>query len=210
MSNTLGIVSDKFQFIIFMIPKNASSTFRAEFKKEVYHTYEFQHNKWEEKKYTNYKKFVFLRNPIDRFFSGYFEVYSRHRGQISYYRERNMNKEPTLSFLSLNDSVENIYDFLEHIKNRGFFEVHINKQIYFIKNHPIDTYFLVKNSNEGIQYIRKIYGLPPLIEELPFYRKRIGKHRPFQYYKEDMPSYIIDSVKEIYAEDILLYNKIIR
>ena len=207
----LCVISDKFQFIVLLLPKNASSTIRKQLKKDLFAGHEQSYyNLLPEQ--LDYYKAVFLRDPIDRFLSGYHEVYCRHIGQGQYFKRHGIDKERTLHFLNPKDDVDSMYEFLDHIENRGFFNVHIYRQVDIIGEVPVDFYFSVEQLQRDFQQLYHLIGAAQSQEPLPFLRKRRVRkdRRNFIYNREELPEDLIQQIKKIYAEDIELYRGKVR
>lgn len=209
MAIGIGVVSDLHKFIVKPAAKCASSTIRAEFQKEDYRGYEHRVAHWSAEQMLNYRKFFFLRHPVDRFLSGYFSVYKLRRMKVFRNQEKALAERRRLQFLRVDDTVTTISQFLGHIEERGFFDVHIKPQVLFIEGLKIDMYFRVERLTEGVNRIRRMYDLPPLPAELPqLHRNRdLSKHRPFAYAREDLPVALVHEIERIYRDDLELYER---
>lgn len=204
-----GIVSDLHKFIVKPVAKCASSTIRAEFKKEDYQGYEHRVIHWNTEQVDHYKKFFFLRDPVERFLSGYFSVYKLHNLRGKRNRDKGIVEERPLEFLDMDDTVATIFRFLQHIRERGFFNVHVKPQTLFIEGLKIDMYFPVEKLTEGVNRIREMYDLPPYAEELPVHHQNryTRKRRPFAYTREEVPDALIREIEQIYRADMDLYER---
>ena len=207
----LCTISDKFQFIVLLLPKNASSTIRKELKRELFAGHEQSYYNLLPAQ-LDYYKAVFLRDPIARFLSAYHEVYCRHIGQGQYFERHGIDEERTLHFLNPKDDVNSIYEFLDHIESRGFFNIHIHRQVDIIGEVPVDYYFSVESLQRDFQRLYRLIGVAHTLEPLPFLRKRrIRKdRRNFIYDREELPDDLVRRIKEIYAEDLELYRSKVR
>ncbi|MEN0003907.1 MAG: sulfotransferase family 2 domain-containing protein [Bacteroidota bacterium] len=179
---------------------------RQEFKKDIYQGYEKYTDAWSTIEANQYEKYVFLRNPIDRFFSAYFTVYNRHIGRALYNQRHGIIEDRPHEFLRMEDTVPTIFEFLEHIREYGFFDPHIKPQIWYLKGYEMNAYFSVENAATGVNTIRSKYGLPLLEAALPRINP-VPRHKAFAHRKEDMPSCLIDEIKQLYADDIALYDE---
>jgi len=208
MSIVSCVVSDKFRFLVPILPKNASSTIRAELNKPAFEGHENVFEKLLPDQKT-YKKAVFLRHPIERFLSAYHEVYCRHIGQGQYFEQHGINKQRTLHFLNMKDDLNSMHEFLDHIAIDGFFDDHINQQVDFLKDIPIDHYFSVENLQKDMQQLFQLLGSGHQVEPLPFFRKRrvLQHKRNFVYRINEIPDDLIHRIETTYAEDMTLYQK---
>ena len=210
MSRTRCVISEKSKFIVLLIAKNASSTLRHEFRRPEYESRELLVKELN-KEQMAYPIYAFLRDPYDRFLSGYHEVYSRHLGQIAYIKKNNLNDIPSKNFLSQTDDINTIEEFLNHIEERGFFDVHIKTQSDYLGNLTIAEYFNVENLDSGINRIRVKYNLPQHQILLQKHRKRRRSRKiQFDYKKIDLPFSLLEKIKNTYAEDLRLYNSLFK
>ena len=205
----LGCVSDRHQFIILLIPKNASSTLRAECQQSALQCKEIISDDWTKEQQEEYKKYVFLRDPMERFLSGYKEVYNRFIGLDQYNAAKGIVTKNPLDFLSLQDTTESVYEFLEHIREQGFFNKHIQKQSDLLSGYTIDQFFLVERIDNGLNQIRQDLGLSPNTTLLPQHRQQryIAKRKPFVHYQEELPDDLLASIRVLYQADFELYEK---
>ncbi len=206
----LGCVSDKYQFIILLIPKNASSTLRAECQQSAFQCKEIISDDWTKEQQEKYKKYVFLRDPMERFLSGYKEVYNRFIGLDQYNAAKGIVAKNPLDFLSLHDTTESVYEFLEHIREKGFFNKHIQRQSDLVSGYAIDQFFLVEQIDESLNQIRQGLGLSPNASPRPQHRQQryLDKRKPYIHYKEELPDDLLASIKALYQADFELYEKI--
>jgi len=203
-------ISDTNKFIYYYIPKNASSTLKGEFSKSIYNTYHYKDNIQNKK---DYIKIVFLRNPIDRFLSGYYETHLRYYGFKCWHKEGNLNCKNKLNFLDTytEDKYSLLREFLNFIKEKGFFDEHIKPQYYFFKEEEIDNFYFIEDINNDLEKFRKKIKITSDAKELPTIRtrkKKIAKClQKYCIYKDEIPEDIIETIKEIYSEDIRIYKK---
>jgi len=208
MTRVRCVVSGKSNILVFLLPKNASSTIRAYLKGGDFDGFEDLYDLLPAK-YLQFKKVAFLRDPVERFLSGYHEVYCRHIGQGQYFLRHGIEKQRTLHFLKMADNIDSIYEFLDHIENFGFFDVHIRKQVDFIRDKQVNHYFSTECLQDDMQKLYAIIGSDQSLPPLPKHRQRRQKpnKRNYIYRKFELPKDLIDRIEQIYWEDIELYHK---
>lgn len=114
------VVSDAHRLLVPLIAKNATSTLRIELAKEEYGSHECLWSALTSVQ-KRYRTFAVIRDPLDRFLSGYYEVTLRTR-----------NRTPPLhDFIAADGGISDVYAFLEHIHSRGFLDSHIATQSHY-------------------------------------------------------------------------------
>ena len=101
----LCIVSERFRFICLLIAKNATSTLRGEFKKDIYEARECRYVEVEEQKRQDYFTFAFLRDPVSRLLSAYQEISMRY--------EMRQPRSSRRIFFAMEDTPERFQAFLD-------------------------------------------------------------------------------------------------
>ena len=155
-----------------------------------------------------FRNIAFIRDPVDRFFSSYFEVYVRHIGQSKFFEREGIQRELKYAFLNSEDHIDRLEEFLDHIEKRGFFDLHLARQVDYLKDQKIDEYYTIDELTWVINQIRRSCLLQPLPEELKKFRKR-PKKKIFNYRKEDVAPALIERIKYIYRSDVLFYNQVL-
>ena len=178
---------------------------RHEFRMEVYQAAEMHIGKLN-KEQQEYPIYAFLREPFARFLSAYHEVYIRPLGQNKYFKENGIERSLTHGFLCLDDTIQTMGKFLDHIYERVFFDNHIKPQSEYIGDLRINKYYSVEALDIGVNEIRKSIGLASYVSNLPQRRqRRLGKTNNYIYNKHEVPEVNCHQIMSLYKEDFSLY-----
>ena len=168
----------------FAITKNASTSMRNTLRAKTVGEF------FKEKEPSGRTNFTIIRNPIDRFVSGFLEVCAL-----------TMPKKFEISGKSM---IKFIDDLKEH-----FFNIHILPQVHFVSNSDgelidLDYWILFDNLEEEYYEMCENISLP---------RTKLRKDRPTLDSKKDnvikhMTPEIKDMVISVYKDDWELYNKL--
>jgi hypothetical protein len=156
------IINHEKKFIYIFIPKNASSTIRdclfGRLKGLAYIFYQ------DVNYYNDYFKFVFVRNPYDRFLSFYKD---NIRGDMS-------NKFEFRQYGQWH-RIKSIDDLIVHVfeNNDSQLDYHIKPQSWFVKDLNLDFICNVENFNSDMQKIKIILDINTPHRHL---RKTINKY----------------------------------
>ena len=172
--NPTCVVSDRYKFIYILMPKNASTTLRTEFKNERYGPgYEMYYSAVDEDKKNAYFTFTVLREPVSRFLSAYQEVSMRldrnDRGNIDY------------DFISIDDTELRINTFLDSIWENQW-DVHIEKLSEVLKNLQIDFFVGMEWLQQDMEAIYRHLRMGACPTFLRHY-SRLGRQRERNYSK---------------------------
>jgi len=142
--------SDKDKVIYFGIPKNASSTIRHMFGQRAKDFLDYGALK-DDPKYVDYTRFAILRNPLQRFVSGYVEIIYRAKQHEDTYNR---------PFYRIKDLITRFRAFVRDIQG-DFYDSHIERQWYFVSdttnnhlNHDIQHFLLFENLAEDIKKLQ--------------------------------------------------------
>lgn len=188
--------NDNFSFL--NIPKNASSTLRRLF--------DFGNNRVkmqdkDDKIFHSRITFTVIRNPIDRFISGYSEVLKcRHDGPHEYTKSLPFFKikDPNLKLKRFETFIDNICDNLydEHIKPQKFYLNDIKVQYYILfDNLEIEVNDMLRENNFQTLNFEKRWNTG-------FENKDIYKDLIFSN------DHILNKIKELYKKDFELYENL--
>jgi len=152
-------VSEKYKLIFLPIPKNASTSIRniEEFQFQVDNA--FRYRTLIES--GEYKMFTVIREPLDRFVSGYIEICKRAYGDSTQILKRD--------FYWIKDEKRRFHKFVEEVEG-SFFDVHIRPQSYFLTDYEnnffnidfaLDFHSIQKSFNDLLnRYNLKMVELP--------------------------------------------------
>lgn len=140
-------VSEKYKLIFLPIPKNASTSIRSieEFQFQLDNAFRYQ-TRIES---GEYKIFTIVREPIDRFVSGYIEICKRAYGDSPQILKRD--------FYWMKDEKIRFYKFVEEVEG-SFFNSHIRPQSYFLTDY--------ENNFFNIDFVLNFYSLQKSFNEL--------------------------------------------
>lgn len=196
------IVYNKKKIIFINIPKCASKSI----KKSLY-KYNPQHKNINTLSQTelSYFIFTFIRDPIQRFLSGYITILFKYDNVSDLCK--------SLSFWKISDKKERFNDFCKCVQEHGFFDCHIAPYSYFLDDFSkIDYIGCLETYNNDINYIYNKFDIKYKI------KKTNQKHKwnstnpeLYQLYYININELIYEQlniIKELYKDDIKLYNKI--
>lgn len=196
--NHFGLVwvNEKHNVLFLHIPKNATCSIRDLGRNENNQvgTRVFNKSNLTSIKLDKYFKFTVLRNPYERFKSGYLTAMSLTPAYHDW----------------LDD--EKFKSIVEKLKKGVLVDVHINPQKFYIKNLKIDKFIQLENLEEGLKYVSEKTGLLSL-EEVQHYNKAGYLNPKFGPESKEKLELLIQKlnyekiINEIYREDWLLYNK---
>lgn len=184
-------------FSFLNIPKNASSTLRQLF--------EFGNNRTKmagpaDETFHRRITFTVIRNPIDRFISGYSEVLKcRNDGPCDYTR--------SLPFYNMKDpdlKIQRFKTFLSNVED-NLYDEHIKPQVYYLGDVKVDYYLSLENLENDVNAMLVENGFEPL----NFERRWNTGLKDKQIYKDFIMSNenILSKIKMMYKDDFELYEK---
>ena len=151
-------------------------------------------------------KFTSIRDPFERTVSSYLEVLKlRHDGHRDYTR--------SLLFFEIKNIEDRFKQFLVDMK-KGIWDSHLQPQVFHIyKPDMIDYFIVVENYQDDIRhfvmrYKLRVYGDIDKKDHATPLRSLKLKEQLVGLVRNDKETRRL--IKEIYPEDIELYNKIMR
>ena len=179
------------------IPKNASTTFRKYFEWQNVPLSSFTKNP---EILLNNKVFTIIREPIDRFCSGYIEIVDR----------KNKNKEVELyEFFKITDRKDKFIQFVEDV-HVCFFDSHIVPQTFFLTGEQgdmikIDETLLLSQVSKKIE---ELFDKKPKKKRPQIHQNKTRSRR-----KQIIKSYVEENIQlkkrieKLYYKDFELYEK---
>ena len=201
------IISNQKKLIFINIPKCATKSIKNELKSYKSKNSILTDLTDEE---MTYYKFTFIRNPIQRFLSGYLTIIFKYQ-----YLPQNVKD---LSFWKFTDKKKRFNDFCNCVKQHGFFDCHIAPFSYFLENVKLDYIGCLENYNNDIQYILKQFGIKYKGYLDHQTQHKLGWNSNNKIFKESYKNYNItiddltpkqlNLIKTLYNDDIQLYETI--
>lgn len=148
------------------------------------------------KEYSNYFRFAFIRDPVDRLISAFHFL---QNGGVNEY-DKEWSEKLGLKKYNFEEFVLSKLDKLTLKKNLA--PVHFLQQVYFISgsSSPINL-FKFENFKESMLYISSLLGIEPSLLEIQHANR--GKYN--KNINRNLDSHIVNKIKEIYSEDFELY-----
>lgn len=176
-------------FCFIPIPKNSSTTVR-----KVMSGFKTLNFIEKPSVLTTYTTFCVLREPIGRFCSAYIEILKR-REKVT--RDKN--------FMKVGNEKEQFYSFIEEVYTDGFFDCHIEPQLFYItdlnNNVVADKIYKIENTN---QMLKELFSLSET--------RHVNSTRPDR--KEKIKSFLDENKKyynrvlEMYQDDIKFFKEL--
>ncbi len=191
------LISHKYRFICFLIPKNACSTLKAEFLKPRYECKHIRSSDLDDEVFENYFKFTFLRDPVSRATSAYQEVSWRDEMSCSTIKNK--------PFMQIEDDMNRFIAFLDSVTQK-FWDNHVRPQYTFSVGIRMDFYGRVETLQSNLESLFESLGMGPC-PAFPRCRSREGRRTVYNYdrfnIKEDgLSQELIDRISDIYRTDI--------
>jgi len=196
------MVSDRFRFIYVLIPKNASSTLRAELRREMYGIGESRYCELDAERRANYFTFAFLRRPVSRFLSAYQEISMRFEGAPS--------PSPARAFFTMEDGPERFSRFVDAAEH-GLWDDHIRLQSEFLSGARVDFIGRLERFQADLAVIFARLGIEPC-PILPKRRSREDRKQRYRYSRflveeSDLDAATLARIERLLARDIDLYGQ---
>tara|TARA_R110000824_G_scaffold41086_1_gene122563 strand:- start:1226 stop:1831 length:606 start_codon:yes stop_codon:yes gene_type:complete len=173
------------------VPKNSSTTFR----KECPWVYESENFVQNPSVLQENKVVTIIREPLDRFISGYLEILIR---------THDCPKTLEKDFYYIKSEPQRFLGFIKEI-HKGFFDAHAEPQLFYLTDEnnkiiKLDEIWLLKNTNEKMSRL---------------FEKQITKktnYKPIddkKNYKDFLNSdpRLVGLIENLYKQDIQFYNK---
>lgn len=199
----LCVVSDRFDFICLLIAKNASTSLRLEFGKEIYDSYEQSYSRIDPPVRDRYFTFAALRDPVSRLHSAYQEISRRFE----------MGEQLTLGrrFFPMDDTPERFDTFLDELGD-ACWDPHLLPQVNSLAGVRADFFTRVERLQEGIEEVFSRLELETC-PVLPIYRSRKEREEGEGYSRfllstDDLDEKARSLIERVYEADIRLYSKL--
>lgn len=196
-------VSDRFRFICLLIPKNASSTLRREFTREIYDCQEVYFTEVDSQQRKDYFIFATLRDPISRLLSAYQEISMRF--------DMSPDPNPAREFYLMDDTPERFETFLNELGD-ALWDPHLLPQVNYLVDVNADFFTCLEQFQEGIEEVfgRLAIGDCPT---LPFRRSRVDRKRSYGFdryllHSSDLDVKALAIIERVYEADIKLYTRL--
>ena len=183
VSDARCVISDRHRFICLLIAKNASSTLRAEFRKDLYQARELRYAEVDPAARRDYFTFTYLRSPVARFLAAYQEISMRFETEPS--------PKPKRSFFQMEDSPERFRAFLDAAEV-SLWDEHIRLQSSFVAGARIDFFAMLERFQSDLETIYARIGLGPS-PVLPQRRSREDRKLRYHYDKYLIPESDLDA-----------------
>jgi len=192
------VISHRLRCIYAAIPKNASSTIKAELRRLDPEAEGMRCSSIPEQAQQEYTTFAFLRDPLTRVLSAYQEISMRLEGKM-------IDKHP---FTKLEPGLDRFNVFLDCIEKFPW-DVHVCRQVDLLGEHRIDAWGRVETIQNDLTRVFRSLGVAP--GPLPPRRSRAGRARDYGYakhllWKKDLPPEIVERIRTIYAPDVELLD----
>lgn len=224
------VVSHRYQFIYVRIAKNASTSLTSEFSKERYQSEKMRYSKVDPEHKQRYFTFAFVRDPVERFLSGYHELVTR-KSTPPAKRWANLGRdvgsdigEVSKDYLSIEDPIKRLKAFLSLIE-LGKWDNHIKDQLAFLRHIEFNYLATIQSSESDLDniYTHLAMGDRPKIERKNTriqrlrraeWAKRSGEAQQsedkFQvghlFFRKDLDAETLQSIQKAYAKDLHLYE----
>jgi len=190
------MICHQLRCIFVAIPKNGSSTIKAELRRLDPTTEQVRCTEAAEQ-WPHYFTFAFLRDPVSRVLSAYQEISMR------------LEEQPVdnLPFSTMKPGLTRFETFLSCIEERAW-DPHITPQTDLVGDHRIDVWGRVESLAADFAKIAERLGTTSE-PQLPQRRSRIGRAKDYGYaahllWEKDLPAATIERIRAIYATDIAL------
>ncbi len=193
----LGMISHKYRFIYFQMPKNASSTIRRELRKPRYECEEVALSSLDDETLGSYFKFAFLRDPVSRLVSAYQEVSFRNEMKDSRLRHK--------PFMDLEDNAERFDAFLDEVES-GKWDPHVETQSGRLGRESMEFYGRVETLAEDLQTVFDMLNLGQC-PALPKRRSRDKRKSEFGYHRfnidhRQLSPDQVERIRSMYQDDV--------
>ena len=200
------IVSDRLQTIVVLLPKNASSTLGKVLSAAPFEGQSMAWHHIDPERRDRYRRWCFLRDPVNRCLSAYQEVSMRiGRGELD---------GRGYDVWAMGDSLARFERFLELLGRENWhvqWDVHLRQQTELLRDIHIDRFGCVEWLQEDLGQALRSLGLDPL-DPLPVLRSRDGRRERFRYHAHDFREQqleisVIQRIEHLYRDDMRLYRQ---
>ncbi|MCR9138478.1 MAG: PqqD family peptide modification chaperone [Alphaproteobacteria bacterium] len=197
------VVSDRFEFICLLLPKNASSTLREELRRDIYESREHRYTTISPEIRNRYYTFAALREPISRLLSAYQEV--------SYRFELTSMGQSGRDFFTMKDTPARFKRFLSELGS-ACWDIHLLPQARLLSGVRVDQFFHVERIQDGMSNVfeRLNMGKCPT---LPVSRSRGARaedlgYRRYMIKPDDLDQSSLSFIERVYEADIRLLREL--
>ena len=190
------IVSNRLRCIFVALAKNASSTIRNAMEQRDDNLESRRCNEIPAHLWRDFTVFTFLRDPVDRALSAYYEVSRRLDDTTA----------EDLPFLRLPPGIARFDAFLDCVETRAW-DVHVRAQTDLIGQHRIDYWGHVSRLATDLEELFELLGaaLPGDLQHLQS-RAAAGANPVHVLYPQDLPDEVIDRIRTVYRRDVELVD----
>lgn len=203
MIDTYCYISDTYEFVWYLIPKNASSSLRQVLTQSPYDSEFCSRRKAEKASYSQYLRFAFFRDPIERILSAYQEVSFRVDTLDGYNHD--------LRFAKFPDTMERFELFLDEVEEDPW-DDHVTPQCELVRGIEFDFLGRVEwLQADWDRFFREFYNEPS--KTLPRIRSREarrenGNYGSYYIERSDLSASLLDRIERIFLEDFEQYHAI--
>jgi hypothetical protein len=190
-------INDEHKTIFIHIPKcGGVSVENALFQQKIGHSEIWKYKAFDKKKFNQYYKFTFVRNPWDRLVSAFFflKAGGRNPKDTEWARKHIYNYESFENFVL---SLKN-----KKVRKKILSHQHFRPQWHYIVdengNTPFDFIGRIENFKNDFESIKAQLGLTGDLSHI-----NKSSHKPYSYYYKNETKKI---VRELYKKDIELLN----
>lgn len=200
LSTSLCMVSNRFRFIYVLIPKNASSTLRAELRRDLYECEELRYSQVDSARRQAYFAFTFLRPPVTRLLSAYQEISMRF--------ESSPSSEPRRRFFTMDEGPARFLAFLDAAEEK-LWDDHIRLQEDFVRGASIDYFGTLERFQFDLAKIFARLGIEAC-PTLPMRRSRASRAQRYRYAKflideSELDASTLARIHRLLASDLRFY-----